>query len=293
MSAFLDSIALFFERAGAVVTHFHFSDALDILFVALLIYGLIRLIRETRGVQLLKGLFWLLLAWGAVNLLKMNASTYIFKQGFDNMVILLVVLFQQEIRGAFERVGRSNVTNLQILPKRDKLLEREDTAAAVRQACEAVRQFSVERTGALMVFERVTKLGEIAKTGTVIEAKVSKELVGNIFFPNTPLHDGAVLIRKDILKAAGCILPLSQSQDLDPALGTRHRAAIGMSEQSDAMVAVVSEETGIISLADKGVLRRDLNPEEMEAALLEGLLSQEPAKKKFSLRGIFGQRKEG
>jgi len=293
MRDFLDSVALFFERAGAVVTHFEIWDALDILFVALLIYGLIRLIRETRGVQLLKGLFWLLLAWGAVNLLKMNASTYIFRQGFDNMVILLVVLFQQEIRGAFERVGRSNVTNLQILPKRDKLQEREDTTAAVRQACEVFRQFSAERTGVLLVFERVTKLGEIIKTGTVIEAKVSKELIGNLFFPKSPLHDGAVLIRKGILKAAGCILPLSQNQDLAPALGTRHRAAIGMSEQSDAMVAVVSEETGIISLADKGVLRRSLSPEEMEAALLEGLLAQEAAKKNFSLRGIFSQRKEG
>ena len=294
MSAFLEAVALFFERAGAVITHFHFSDLLDILFIALIIYGLIRLLRETRGVQLLKGLFWLLLAWGAVNLLKMNASIYIFRQGFDNLVVLLVVLFQPEIRGAFERVGRSNVTNLQFFPKKDKLQERADTVAAVRQACEAFRQFSAERTGALVVFERVTKLGEITKTGTLIEAKVSRELVGNIFFPNTPLHDGAAVVRKGILKAAGCILPLSQSQDIDPALGTRHRAALGISELSDAIVAVVSEETGIISLADRGALRRGLTPEELEAALLEGLLSQEATdiRKKFNLRGIFSSRKE-
>jgi len=293
MRAFLDSVTLFIERAGAVVAHFHVSDALDILFVALLIFGLIRLLRETRGVQLLKGLFWLLLAWGAVNLLKMNASIYIFRQGFDNLVILLVVLFQPEIRGAFERVGRSPVTNMRFFPQTDRLAqERGDTVAAVRQMCEAFRQFSQDRTGALAVFERVTRLGEIVKTGTVIEAKVSRELAGNIFFPNTPLHDGAAVIRKGQLKAAGCILPLSQSQDIDPALGTRHRAALGMSEQSDAMVAVVSEETGIISLADKGVLRRSLSPEELEAALLEGLLAQENVKKKFNLRGLFGPGKE-
>jgi len=294
MKTFMDGVALFFERAGAVVTHLRFADLLDILFVALLIFGLIRLIRETRGVQLLKGLFWILLAWGAVNLLKMNASTYIFKQGFDNLVLLLVVLFQQEIRGAFERVGRSNVTNFQMFPKKDKLQERDDTTAAVHQVCEAFRQFSADRTGALVVFERVTKLGEIIKTGTVLEAKVSKDLIGNVFCPKTPLHDGAAVVRKGVLKAAACILPLSQSQEIDPALGTRHRAALGIAEQSDAMVAVVSEETGLISLADKGALRRALSPEELEAALLEGLLSQEPAKKKFSLRGLFSSNgKEG
>jgi len=289
----MDSVTLFFERAAAVITHFNwFSDLLDILFVALLIYGLIRLIRETRGVQLLKGLFWVVTAWGAVNLLKMNASIYIFRQGFDNLVLLLVLLFHPEIRAAFERVGRSNVTNFQLFPRNDKLQERKDTITAVRQVREAFRQFSGERTGALVVFERVTKLGEIVKTGTVIEAKVSRDLIGNLFFPKTPLHDGAAVVRKGVLKAAACILPLSQSQEIDPALGTRHRAALGIAEQSDAMVAVVSEETGIISLADRGVLRRALSPEELEAALLEGLLSQEPARKKFSLRGLFVPRKE-
>jgi len=287
MKTFMDGFSLFFERAGAVVTHLRFADLLDILFVALLIFGLIRLIRETRGVQLLKGLFWVVLAWGAVNLLKMNASIYIFRQGFDNLVLLLVLLFQQEIRGAFERVGRSNVTNFQMFPKKDKLQERDDAIAAVHQVCEAFRQFSGDRTGALVVFERVTKLGEIIKTGTLLEAKVSRDLIGNVFYPKTPLHDGAAVVRKGVLKAAACILPLSQSHEIDAALGTRHRAALGMSEQSDAMVAVVSEETGLISLADKGALRRVLSPEELEAALLEGLLSQEPAKKKFSLRGLF------
>jgi diadenylate cyclase len=219
----------------------------------------------------------------------MNAGIYICRQGVDNMILLLVVLFQPEIRGAFERVGRSNVTNLQLFLQKDKLQERADTAAAVRQVCEVFRRFSAERTGALVVFERVTKLGEIVKKGTLIDAKVSRELIGNVFFPKSPLHDGAVIIRKGVLKAAACILPLSQSQDIDPALGTRHRAALGMSESSDAMVAVASEETGALSLADRGALRRGLTPEALEAALLEGLLSQEPAKGKFNLRGLFNK----
>jgi len=292
MKALADSTTLFIERAIAVITHFHFTDLLDILFVALLIFGLIRLIRETRGVQLLKGLFWLLLAWGAVNFLNMSASIYIFDQGYKNIVVLLVVLFSPEIRGAFERVGRSNITNFHLFPQTERMQARGDTVYAVRQVCEAFRQFSEERTGALAVFERVTKLGEIAGTGVAVEAKVSRELIGNIFYPNTPLHDGAVVVRGGMLKAAACILPLSQSQDIDPALGTRHRAALGIAEQSDAMVAVVSEETGILSLAARGALRRNLTPEALEAALLEGLLSRET--KKFSLRGLFDKNgKEG
>lgn len=284
------NILLFLERAGAVIMNFQISDLLDIVFVTLIIYGLIRLLRETRGVQLLKGLIWVVLAWGAVNLLNMEASTYIFKQGFDNLVILLVVLFQPEIRGVVERMGRGNVTISQLFPQTDKTKQqREETTWAIRQVCEVFRQFSADNTGALVVFERVTMLGEIVKTGTLVEARVSRELVGNVFFPKSPLHDGAAIIRKGQLKAAGCILPLSQSNAIDPALGTRHRAALGMSEVSDAMVAVVSEETGMISLASNGVLRRDLSPEELELALMEGLLSQDAMKTKWRMRQIGGK----
>ena len=277
MTALKESITLFFVRVAAVIDNFNFPyDLLDILFVALLIYGLLRLIRQTRGAQLLKGLFWLLLAWGAVSLLKMNTSIFIFKQGFNNIVLLLVVLFQPEIRNIFERVGRSNVSNFRFLPPRNQIAERKAATRAVRQCCEAFRQFSADHTGALVVFEHVTMLGEIVKTGTVLHARVSRELIGNVFFPKAPLHDGAVLIRKGVLEAAGCILPLSQDLSQTAGLGTRHRAALGVSEESDAMAALVSEETGLISLAYKGELRRGLSPGELERALLEGLLTQEP-----------------
>ncbi len=293
MSELWTDVSVFFERAGGVIANFHISDLLDILFVTLIIYGLIRLLRETRGVQLLKGLFWIVVAWGVVNLLKMNASIYIFRQGFDNLVIILVLLFQPEVRGMFERVGRSNVTNLHIFPQSDRVQqEREEAASAIRLICEAFRQFSEEGIGALVVFERVTMLGEIVHTGTVIDAKVSRELISNVFFPKTPLHDGAAIIRKGMLKAASCILPLSQNQDIDPTLGTRHRAALGMSEQSDAMIAVVSEETGAISLAYKGVLTQGISSDALATALNEGLLSQEPVTKKYKLRNLFTSHKE-
>lgn len=278
MTEFRQSIGLFFERAGAVAHHFidNFpSDLLDILFVALLIYGLLRLIRQTRGAQLLKGLFWLALAYGLVNLLKMNASIYIFRQGIDYLVVVLVVLFQPEIRTVFERMGRSNASLMRLLLPQNQIAERKAITRAVRQCCEAFRQFSAERTGALVVFERVTMLGEIVKTGTVLQARASRELIGNVFFPKAPLHDGAAIMRKGVLEAAGCILPLSQNQNLDAGLGTRHRAALGVSEESDAMAALVSEETGTISLAFKGQLTRGLRPEDLERALLDGLLAPE------------------
>ncbi|MDR3313192.1 MAG: diadenylate cyclase CdaA [Oscillospiraceae bacterium] len=281
-------IAQFFERVWAIILSFQFKDALDILFVALIIYGLIRLLRETRSVQLLKGLFWLLLAWGVIKTLHMNASESVFKNLTDNFVLLLLVLFQPEIRSLLESVG---VSGFKFLPQKTAR-DREIQAAAIRQICEAFGQFSAERVGALVVFEQETMLGEIIKTGTGIDAQVTRQFIGNVFFPKAPLHDGAAVIRHGVLAAAGCILPLTQNPDLDPALGTRHRAAIGMSEQSDALIAVVSEETGSISLAYKGNLRRDVTPAEMEAALNEALLGPVPMKRAIGFFRRFGSRKD-
>jgi len=280
------SVSLFFGQVWAVLRHYHpFSDTLDILFIAAVIYGLIRLVRQTRGVQLLKGLGLLVLAGAVVGLFRMQAAIYIFQEGLlRNIVVLLLILFQPEIRSAFERLGRSDVTNLRFLSAQSKAeREREAVEAAIHQVCEACREFSANRVGALVVFERVTMLGDIMKTGTVVDAAITAQLVGNIFFPGSPLHDGAAIVRRGRLEAAGCILPLTQNRELDAVLGTRHRAALGMSEQSDALVAVVSEETGLISLANKGVLRRGLSPEELGEALKERLLDQDTARR-FRLR---------
>jgi len=278
-------IVEFFEGAWAVILNFRLRDVLDILFVAMMIYGLIRLIRETRGAQLLKGLFWLAVAAGVAYLLGMQASTYIFDQALGSVVVLLMILFQPEIRAVFERLGRSPAANLKIFAQQTKTeQERKEIETAIHKVCESCRQFCKDRTGALIVFERVTMLGDAIKTGTRLDAKVSQRLIGNIFFNNAPLHDGAVIIRKGRLAAAGCILPLTQNPEMESAFGTRHRAAVGMSEQSDAMVVVVSEETGQLSLAQQGVLKRGLGPDELGELLRNVLLEQDSAKKRFSLK---------
>jgi len=277
MSAIFENIGQLFGRILSVFRNFDFpSDLLDILFVSLMIYGLIRLIRQTRSAQLLKGLSLLTVAYGAVRVLNMRASLFIFDQAFGQLLLFIVVLFHPEIRNLFESVGRSNVSRLRAVTQINRAAqERDELTGAIHQVCEAFRVFSADKVGALVVFERVTKLGEILSTGTSLEARVSRELIRNIFHTAAPLHDGAVIIRKGVLQAAGCILPLTQENHR--SLGTRHRAAIGMSEQSDAMVALVSEETGHISLAYKGKLRRNMSPEELEQALNATLLSSETA----------------
>jgi len=280
-------IVQFFEQAWAVLRSFEvFPDLFDILLVALMIYGLIRLLRETRGVQLLKGLFWLVVVAGAAYLFGMQASWYIFDQAMSSAIVLLMILFQPEIRAVFERLGRSNVTNLNIFAQPTRAeQDRKATEQAIHQVCEACRQFCKDRTGALIVFERVTMLGDTIKSGTLIDARVSRALVSNIFYNMAPLHDGAVIIRKGRLEAAGCILPLTKNLEMESAFGTRHRAAVGLSEQSDAMVVVVSEESGQLSLAEKGVLKRQITPDELGGRLRDVLLEQDAKKKRFSLKG--------
>ncbi|MDR2525083.1 MAG: diadenylate cyclase CdaA [Oscillospiraceae bacterium] len=279
-------IATFFERVWAILLSFQPKDALDILFVAAIIYGLIRLMRETRSVQLLKGLFFVLLAWGVIKALHMNASETIFRNVIDNFALLLLLLFQPEIRSLFERVG---VSSLKLLPQKSAN-SRAVQEAAIGQVCAACAELSQDRIGALLVFEQETMLGEIIKTGTPVEAKVTRQLISNIFYPKAPLHDGAVVVRRGKLEAAGCILPLTQNADLDTALGTRHRAALGITEQSDALAVVVSEETGGISLAQKGSLRRELCPTALETALKEAMLAPEAVKRAV---GFFRQHLPG
>ena len=289
MSEIFENIGLMFRRVISVFGNFDFpSDLLDILFVAVMIYGLIRLIRQTRSAQLLKGLVLLVVAYGAIKLFNMRVSGFIFDQIFGQMLLFAIVLFHPEIRNVFESVGRSNVSRFRAMTQMNRAAqERGDIARAIHQVCEAFRGFSAERNGALVVFEHVTKLGEILKTGTTIQARVSRELIRNIFYASAPLHDGAVIIRKGILEGAGCILPLTQENHVDPSLGTRHRAALGMSEQSDAIVAVVSEETGQISLAIKSKLRRDLTPEELEQALCDALLDPDSGRTPLQLAKTF------
>lgn len=241
-----------------------FRDLLDIVILAFVIYKGIKLVRETRAVQLIKGLVILLVATQLSSWLQLNSLNYILVNAMQVGFIALLVVFQPELRRALEKVGRSSLGGIFVSSEYD-------VGQLVEAVCEAVAQLSAEKTGALMVFERKTKLGEIINTGTQLNSDVSAQLLCNLFVPNTPLHDGAVVIRDSKILAAACFLPLTQNNNLSKELGTRHRAAIGVSEIADCVVVVVSEETGKISLATNGSMTRNLTPETLGKALTKML----------------------
>lgn len=270
----IEDIKDFFGQFGKAMASFRFADLLDILLVAFIVYSAIKLIRETRAVQLLKGLLILGVLYLVARWVQMEAISFILSKLFGVAIIALIILFQPELRHALESVGRSNFTNLGIFGVRND--ERVKTMERVRKAIIAVSrecaEMSERRVGALIVFEKETLLGEIIKTGTPVNADITTELIGNIFYPKAPLHDGAMVIRDGRMVAAGCILPLTSNNLISSALGTRHRAALGISEQCDAMVVVVSEETGAISLARKGILNRDITSAELRQKLTDYLI---------------------
>lgn len=248
------------------------SDFLDVCFVAFILYNGIKLIRDTRAFQLVKGLIFLGLIYLVTNTLKMEASSYIFEFVFKNMFIILVILFQQEIRQIFEKVGTSKLASISLLLKGSSDEKNRIVNEAVIEISKAVQRMSDSYTGSLIVMEKELLLGDVIKTGTSVDAVVSHQLVGNIFFPNSPLHDGAAVVRNGRLLCAGCVLPLTKNDKISSDLGTRHRAALGMSEQSDAIVIVTSEETGIISVAVGGELIRNLTEAELREKLIDHLI---------------------
>lgn len=235
-------------------------DILDILIVAFVIYKGVKLVRETRAVQLIKGLVILLVATQLSSWLQLNSLNYLLVNAMQVGLIALLVVFQPELRRALEKVGRSTIGRIFSTAEYD-------VEGVVREVCDAVSHMSAEKIGALIVFERKTKLGDIINSGTALNSDVSSQLLSNIFIPNTPLHDGAVIIRENKILAAACFLPLTQNNNLSKELGTRHRAAIGISENADCAVVVVSEETGKISLALNGSMTRNLTPETLAKAL--------------------------
>lgn len=285
---YLQSLA---HNIFAVFADFRFNDFLDILLVAVLIYNAIKLIRETRTMQLVKGLVLLLLVYGVVSVLKMEASGYLFNALFRDVILVMIVVFQPEIRHVIESMGRSRFRGIGALHTRSaKIRYNEETTEAIEEVYRACAEMSDRKIGALMAFERETPLGEIIQTGTTVDARISEELLGNVFFPKAPLHDGAVVVRDNRLYAAGCILPLTQNHNaVSSALGTRHRAAIGLSEQSDAVIVVVSEETGYISIAKEGKLRRDISPGELRETLSQELLLPDTEENESKLKSFFGR----
>ncbi len=251
------------------------SDVLDVLIVAFVIYSVIKLIRDTRAMQLAKGLIILAVIYLIVTIADMQVSQYILSFIFSNMFLILVVIFSPEIRHVLESVGRSSVSNFSLknLKNNDETQLQENIKNSINSVCKACADMSDKNIGALIVFEKEAMLGEIAKTGTALDATVTTELIGNIFFPKAPMHDGATIIKDGRVVSAGCILPLTNNS-LSSELGTRHRAAVGMSESSDAIVVVVSEETGAISLAEKGKLKRNISNGDLREILMESFIKE-------------------
>ena len=268
--AFFENIAEFFTKLPSL--KFGIADVLDILLVAFVLYNGIKLIRETRAFQLVKGLLFLGVIYFLISQIEMQASSYIFRILFQNIFIILIILFQQEIRQVIERLGKSKFTSLSNLFKGNGAGINETVTEAIIEIAKAVQRMGDSKTGSLIVMEKEMLLGDVIKTGTAIDAQITHELIGNVFFPKSPLHDGAAIVRDGRLLCAGCVLPLTKNEELSSELGTRHRAALGMSEQSDAMVVVTSEETGIISVAFKGELKRGLTEAELREMLINYLL---------------------
>lgn len=279
----MGSVMDFISRTGQFILNlarqFTFKDAIDVLIVTFLLYGAIKLVRETRAGQLIKGIILLVALFLISNYFDFLMLNRILRSFFQFAFLAVVILFQPEIRKALEQVGRNKVGQslASAMGVKEKRSEDALTRRAINGVVEATSVLQQLRMGALIVFERHTKLGEIAATGTPVEADPSGQLIANIFFNKAPLHDGAMIIREGRIHAAGCILPLTSSDNISAELGTRHRAALGMSENSDAVVVVVSEETGQISIALSGKLTRNYNRVTLSETL-ERMLIGEPEK---------------
>ena len=263
---------------GSTLAFFSFynilTDTLDILLVAFVIYNLIKLVRDSRAEQLLKGIFIMAVAFFAASFLNLKTLHYLLDIVFSNFLLVLVVIFQPEIRRALEQAGHSRLGVFSLFGMNDEETEMmtKRWQKSISSVCTAVQTLQRQKMGALIVFERTTKLGEIINSGTIMDADPTPELIGNVFFNKAPLHDGAMIMRDGRVYAAGCILPLTDNIQISRELGTRHRAAVGMSENSDAIIVVVSEETGTVSMAISGDLKRNFSPEALRIALENGIL---------------------
>ena len=286
---YMAAIRSFFQEMFSSIPPLGVMDIVDILVVAFLIYKLMLIIRSTSAARVARSIMLLLVATWLTDVVHMYTLNWILTRFIEVGIIAIVIVFQPELRRALERFGGRTMLRFAD-PLSNRSVEQNAISATVT-ACEIMAK---ERVGVLLVFERRTSLEEYFKTGTLIDAKVTDQLLRNLFFKNSPLHDGAVIIRHGRVAAAGCVLPLSENTHLSSDLGTRHRAGIGMSEASDAVVVIVSEETGTISVASGGMLKRHLAPQTLEKLLTNELLPEENYKKKNVLDRVrsFLARKE-
>ena len=280
-------------RIGSFFMSLRLWDVLDILIIAYLIYRLLLVVRKSNSSRLIKGVLVIIVAlWLSTG--RLQALNYVLGKIMEWGVVCLVILFQPEIRRGLEQMG-SSLPFLQLFSKPQ--VDRQTIEDAISQTVDACGDMSKSRTGALIVFERHNQLDEHLRSGTKLDAEVSSELLKNIFFVKAPMHDGAVLIREGRVLGAGCMLPLSKNVNLSRDLGMRHRAGIGMSENSDAVVVLVSEETGSISVAVGGMLKRHLMTETLEQLLRNELLPQpeedeEGGKKRKGIKGLLAKEKK-
>lgn len=281
MGGIFNAIYATWNQIIYAISNIRVFDILDILIIAYIIYKSIGFLRETRAGQLVKGLAILFFMYIIATWWNLATLQWILSKVMDSAIIAAAVIFQPELRRILENVGRTRFSH-------DRLFDDADDALSesIDKIGKAAGFMSEKKIGALIVFERTTQLGEIINTGTLIDATASVSIVNNVFFPKSPLHDGAMIVRNGRIWAAGCILPLTQNGDINSQLGTRHRAAIGMSENSDAVVLVVSEETGIISIAVGGKITRNYNSVTAIAELRRLLLSDENNKKSNTLISV-------
>ena len=287
-------VSVWIENVWRYLLLTRFTDVLDVALMAFLLYKLLTLLKTTSGTNLLKGVLIFLAVLFLSSILHLNGISFILSRMLEWGVLALIILFQPEIRRVLEQVGSQRLKFLNLFSREGTVSEMERTIAQTVLAC---TEMSRSRTGALIVFEQKMQLDDMVRSGTVLDAAVSSELLKNIFFVKAPMHDGAVIIRHGRLLGAGCMLPLSKNVNLSRDLGMRHRAGIGMSENSDAVVVIVSEETGSISVAIGGMLRRHLMPETLENILRNELMPQEeseqPEKRRFLAKLLTGRKEDG
>lgn len=276
----MHEITTYFREAIFALRNIALTDVLDILIVAFLIYKIYNMIHSTSAARIAKGIILILMITWLTDLLSFHVLNYILSKILELGFVALVIMFQPELRRALERFGGKNV--MRSLVSSD--VPKGDVEKAIMATVSACVSMSKEHVGVLLVFERNVPLDDYFKTGTKIDAQTTEQLLKNLFFPKASLHDGAVIISEGRVAAAGCVMPLSENTHLSSDLGTRHRAGIGTSEVSDAVVVIVSEETGTISVAIGGMLKRHLAPQMLERLLISELVKEDEQKKSWSMR---------
>lgn len=276
-------LANFFSSALDQISLLRIADAVDIVIVAVLVYILLKFIRDSHTTRLLKGVILIIVGIQVVYLFNLHVTSYIFSKCAQIGVIALVVIFQPELRRALDQVGKTSISGWFSNDSESDT----KVLSMIREVSHAAQAMSNDKTGALIVIEHGSDIDSMISSGIKIDAEVSSELLINIFVHNTPLHDGAVIIRDNRIALATCVLPLSQNPHITSELGTRHRAGIGISEEADVIVVIISEETGNISIAYKGLLTRGLNEETMKSRLEELLGSYSKKQNPGMLKNIF------